>query len=273
MCRPVFDALSEVGAQFTRCDHLLLCSDFDGTLTQYVNHPKLAGLTMKVRRLLCRLKQFDRITLAVISGREVADLQDRVGIPGLIFSGNHGLEISGPGFFYVEPKSVQWSSSLKKLAKKLATQLSSIEGVLVEDKDLTLSVHYRMAAEADCAEIEKIVERVVKSHRYPLVLTKGFKIFEIRPPIHWNKGSAVSWLQDQLSRQYAQLIYLGCDAADEEVFSAFPRAITIKVGNGQETAARYKVDDPEEVYAFLEWIAEVLDTEQQFPGPVTGAAC
>ena len=251
MSRPLFDALFEVGAQITHSDHLLLCSDFDGTLTQYVDHPKLAGLSMKVREVLCRLNQLDRVTLAVISGREVADLQERVGIPGLIISGNHGLEISGPGFFFVEPAAARWSSSLREVARELKARLLPINGALVEDKDLTLSIHYRMVAKEHWKALQQTVQSVLANHPYPFLVTKGYKIIEIRPPIHWNKGSAVTWLQDQLSRQYAQLIYIGDDLSDEDVFTAFPNGITIKVGDGTQTAAQYSVDDPEEVLRIL----------------------
>src|SRR4051794_10007655 len=95
-----------------------------------------------MQRVLWLLADYDGVSLVVISSRDRADLQTRVGIPGLVFAGNHGLEISGPGCLFVEPAAASRCTSLQGLADELTKRLQHIPGILVEDKGLMLSVHF-----------------------------------------------------------------------------------------------------------------------------------
>jgi len=79
--------------------------DYDGTLTPIVERPELANLCEDTRWLLQALAQERRYTVSVISGRALSDLKNKVKIDGIIYSGNHGLEIEGPGFSVVNPQA------------------------------------------------------------------------------------------------------------------------------------------------------------------------
>src|SRR5262245_42630073 len=144
MIRPLFDAASEIGAAIGRAPHLLLCLDFDGTLTPLVDDPADVHLAPHMERALRSLAQHERVSLALISGRNRNELQGHVGMPDVIYAGNHGLEISGPGFVFIEPEAAAQTDALKRLAKALAKDVEAIDGAFLEDKGLTLSVHYRM---------------------------------------------------------------------------------------------------------------------------------
>jgi trehalose 6-phosphate phosphatase len=250
----LFDAMREVGEQIVQAPHVLLCSDFDGTLTPIVEDPAQTSLSPEVRRVLHSLAGQERLSLAVISGRARADLQARVGIPGLFYAGNHGLEISGPGCSFVEPTAEAHGASLKELGADLATKLRPVAGAFVEDKGLTLSVHYRRVADAEGEEVRRIVHAALASKDHPFHLTAGDKAYEIRPRVYWNKGAAVGWILGQLDEPAALVIYLGDDVTDEDAFAALPEGITVKVGGPSETAARYRLEDPAEVLRFLEWL-------------------
>lgn len=94
---------SKVAMQLSNARHVLLLTDYDGTLTPIVERPELANLSKDIRRLLQTLAYQRYITVGVISGRALVDLKDKVGISGIIYAGNHGLEIEGPGISFVNP--------------------------------------------------------------------------------------------------------------------------------------------------------------------------
>ena len=195
--------------------------------------------------------------MAIVSGRDRTDLQARVGIPGVVYAGNHGLDISGPGFVYVEPTAASHSEALRELAQTLAARLESIAGVIVEYKGLTISVHYRQVAESAYEEVRRIVHATLAGMSHPFVLGAGEKVHEIRPRVYWNKGTAVTWIRAQLGSPEPLPIYVGDDTTDEDAFAALrDDGITIKVGQAAETAARYTVADPAEVQKFLEWLED-----------------
>src|SRR5260370_36096691 len=116
MSRPLFDSMTEVGGRVERAPELLICLDFDGTLTPLQDEPAQVSLTPHMQRALRSLTGQPGLFLAIISGRERADLQGRVRMPGLIYAGNHGLEISGAGILFVEPTAAGSSDRIKKLA-------------------------------------------------------------------------------------------------------------------------------------------------------------
>ncbi len=107
MSRPLFDSLEEIGERISTAGYLFFCLDYDGTLIAADEVAAHASLPAGDQATLQGLAAHPNLSLALISGRERADLEARVGIPGLIYSGNHGLEISGPGFSFVEPTAVE----------------------------------------------------------------------------------------------------------------------------------------------------------------------
>jgi trehalose 6-phosphate phosphatase len=263
MAQPLFDNLAEVGERIRRAPRALLCLDFDGTLTEFAGDPAEVCLAPRRERTLRALVQHDKLAVAIISGRSRADLCERVGIAGLIYAGNHGLEISGPGYVFVEPTAAAKSEELRELAKVLAARLRSVPGIIVEYKGLTISIHYRRCGE--CAgEIQRVVHGTLAGTSHPFVLGAGDKVYEIRPRVYWNKGTAVTWIRKQLGPPERLTIYVGDDVTDEDAFTAIREGITVKVGSGAETAAHYMVEGPPEVGRFLEW----LERELRAPGPL-----
>jgi trehalose-phosphatase len=253
--RRLLDSLPEIGAHLARAPAVLLGLDFDGTLTPIVEHPARAVLAPRVSRLLLSLAGRQQISLAVISGRALADLKGLVGIQTLIYAGNHGLEIAGPDFSFVEPAAAASRPALQELAQELARRLQPLAGAFVEDKELTLTVHFRQVASEDLEEFRRIVHAVLAGSSHPFVLTTGHKSYELRPRVYWNKGQALRWIKEQLGQSDPLTVYFGDDATDEDVFTAFPEGITGKVGSGAETAAHYLLDGPADVLEFLSWLA------------------
>jgi trehalose-phosphatase len=266
MVQPLFDQMQQVGPRIGMAPHRLLCVSYDGTLTQFAATPQGASLSPQMDRVLLSLASHADLTLAIFSGRDRADLQSRVNIPGLVYVGNHGLEISGPGMLFVEESAAARADALQHLADSMRKQLEPIEGADVEFKGLTVSIHYRHLPPDRWDDVRRIVHAALAGASYPFVLTTGEKVFEVRPRVDWNKGSAVHWVLDYLRKRAKAdvlAIYVGDDPTDEDAFAALTRGITVKARGGGETSARYTLEGPAEVRKFLEWVDELVRHEDK----------
>jgi len=253
----LFEHLPSLAAGVASAPHVLLALDFDGTLTPIVGDPAHARLDPETQEVLRTLADRAHLSVAVISGRALDDLKSRVGMDRLIYAGNHGMDILGPGLRFVEAAALAQQQDLGQLAQTLAGRLQHIAGTIVEDKGLTLSIHYRLVTPAQVSDVYRIVEaaRACCTNRY--AVTHGVKVLEIRPTTDWNKGKAVSWIREKFGKKEVLVIYLGDDQTDEDAFRAEHEGITIKVGDPANTCARYYVDSPAEVLTFLRWLERV----------------
>jgi trehalose 6-phosphate phosphatase len=237
---------------------ILLFLDFDGTLAPIVEYPSSARMPSGTRQALARLASNPRFTLAIISGRALEDLRLRVGLENLIYAGNHGLEISGPGLEFIEPTAAQRLKSLGELSRHLRVRLNDIPGVEVENKVLSASVHFRRATATDHPEIRQAVEDAVVFKDNPFHITQGRKVLEIRPRVGWDKGRAVRWIQQAAGLPDALPLYIGDDATDEDAFLALPHGITVSVGKARETSAQHFLEHQELVPEFLAWLSDLF---------------
>jgi trehalose 6-phosphate phosphatase len=256
----ILSAWPEVAEQLRGARHILLLLDYDGTLTPIAPTPELADLPEGTRRLLEALAGKGRLRLAVISGRALADLKQKVGISNIIYAGNHGLEIEGGGFSFVSPAAEEAKPLLRQIYGELSRALGAIKGVLVEDKGLTLSVHYRQMAEGSGAEVRSIFERVTgdAASSGKIEITWGKKVYEVRPAVAWDKGKVVEMLVGKESGTLP--VYLGDDLSDEDGFKAvenYGGGISVFVGEkDHDTSARYFLASPAEVAKFLSLLLE-----------------
>src|SRR5262249_38224143 len=129
MSRWLFDAMPELTEQVIAAGHILLCLDFDGTLAPIADRPDAVTLPMGTRRAVEALAGQAKFTIAIISGRSRAEMQDRIRVPNIYYAGNHGLEISGPGALFVEPTSAACREAVHDLATTLNDKLQEFKGV------------------------------------------------------------------------------------------------------------------------------------------------
>lgn len=248
--------LPELREQIVNAPHLLVLLDFDGTLTPIVDRPCDAHLDAATRETLLALTRRPHTSVAVLSGRGLMDVRSRVGIDGLIYAGNHGLEIKGSNIFFIQTATGDTQAKLQELACSLANQLKRVPGAFVEDKGLTLSVHYRNVAPALLEVVHNVVADAVRADRRLFRLTMGHRVMEIRPNINWNKGMASLWIRNHFGIHDTLPIYLGDDETDEDAFEVLNDGITVKVGNPCDTSAVYFLADPGDVCQFLQWLIE-----------------
>jgi trehalose 6-phosphate phosphatase len=254
MLKPLMQFLPEVDARIQSANGIALFLDFDGTLAPIVPDPANAQLSEVVREALQRVVDRESIVTTIISGRAVEDLYVRIRVDNVIYSGNHGLEIFGRGLRFVEPEADSRREHLRRLTELLAARLRHIPGVVVEDKGLTTSIHYRQAAEGDVPAIEQAVRASVATAGSWFRLGTGREVFEIVPRTGWHKGAAVKWILKNLKDDGLMPIYIGDDNSDEDAFAVLPDSVTIRVGGQPATCAQYGVPGPAEVYRFLVWL-------------------
>ena len=228
----------------------MLAFDFDGTLTPIVDLPDHAALAPEVRATLESLSGQDRYLAGIVSGRSLADIRARVDVPGLFYAGNHGLEMAGSGLDFVHPDAEKLRDTQTELYHQLRSHLADLPGVLVENKGLTLSVHYRMAAER-AAEVEARFNRTVSPFARPggVKTTKGKMVLEARPDLPWGKGEAIARLWE-IYQDISLTIFFGDDVTDEDGFAVVQAAggIAVFVGEGRApTRALHRLDSPGEV--------------------------
>ncbi len=249
---------------------LLLC-DYDGTLTPIVDRPELADLSEKTRQLLQTLTRQKNFTVGIISGRALADLRQKVNVSNIIYSGNHGLEIEGPGIGLVNPLAAEMMPVFRLINQVLKKALAPIRGVLVEDKGLTISVHYRLVEESKSEEVKNIFERVIDTARSlgKVRITSGKKVYEIRPGVDWDKGAAIEFLIGRFGKTKVKKellpIFLGDDETDDDGFRVIEKHGGVSIFVGEKparSAARYYLKSPAEVEQFLEQMIDSVSDRQ-----------
>jgi trehalose 6-phosphate phosphatase len=255
----LFAEWGKVADRLREAKHILLFSDFDGTLAPIVERPELAKPSENVRELLRALTRQRRFTVGIVSGRALKDLKSRVGITGIIYAGNHGLEIEGPGLSFIHPLAEELSPVLHLISQVLGKALKPLAGVFIEDKGLSLSVHFRQVEDAKEKDVKNIFESVVHVARSlgKIRVTTGKKVYEVRPPVAWDKGKAISMLLARYNKtdDWATLpIFLGDDLTDEDGFKVIEKhsGISIFVGEAeQDSVAHYFLRSPSETEEFL----------------------
>ena len=241
-----------------RATGLFLCLDFDGTLAPIAEEPDAPAMTPANREALERLAGNPAVSVAVVSGRELADVRRRVDVEGLDYAGNHGLELSIDGEESIHPVAARRLPTLRRIRDELEAQLSPIPGVELEDKRLSLTVHVRQADPPDADLALERTTRVVRSlGGDDFRLADGKSIAEILPAIPAGKDHAVRVLRTG-GRRDALPMFVGDDTSDEAAFKEVTTdGIAVHVGD-DETAADYRVDDPAAVAEFLRWLDEVV---------------
>jgi trehalose 6-phosphate phosphatase len=240
-------------------DRCVLFLDYDGTLAPIVEDPAAARMALTTQDVLAALARHPRYRLAVVSGRALADLRTRLCGNGLMLAGNHGLEITGPGICFQHPEAWQQRPELDALVQAMTGDLDAIPGAWVEDKGLTVSVHFRRVPADRVPEVKAhVLKRVAPSiDAGRLALRTGKAVLEIRPRVQWTKGEAVSWILERIRGENPAAsvlaLYIGDDDTDEDAFRTLASTgVGIVVGPDRHgSAARFYVESTAEVERLL----------------------
>ena len=243
---------------------LVLMLDVDGTLAPIVEMFDRATVPPETRRAVAARARRDDVHVALVSGRSAAVARRMVGVDNLWVAGNHGFELEGPtGEDLADPSVHRYREVIASAAARLEPLVAAMHGVIVENKAITLSVHWRLADPEIADPLREAVEQV--SQPLGLRITEGKRIFEIRPPALIDKGTAVLALAERLTsgQNGASIVFAGDDVTDEDAIRALrshhPAAVTVRV-LGEEsspTEAEFSLRDTRAMREFLEELARV----------------
>ena len=249
----------------------MLFLDYDGTLTPIVARPEMAVLSSQARDTLKQISHHSLFKLAIISGRSLSEIKALVGLENIAYAGNHGLEIECPPCYcrerspetttFIHPIAKEFKPALKGVEQRLRVRLADINGVIIENKGLTLSVHYRLVKGT---EMERVRELFLKAIEYEdargkLQVSEGKKVLEMRPSVEWNKGKAIEQLLEIYGTPGSLPIFAGDDVTDEDGFRVLQRVGGISIFVGEDkasSAADYYLDSPEQL---CHWLGKLLE--------------
>jgi trehalose 6-phosphate phosphatase len=257
--RNLLHCWGNIRRELRRAPRVLLLLDYDGTLTPIVKDPADAELHPSVRPLLKKLSRTKKFILGIVSGRSLKDIRGKIGLNGIIYAGNHGLEISAGRFVRIFPGAGGRIKEIQRVAAAVANPLKHIPGAILENKKLTLSVHYRRCSRPDARKLRMLVAAAIRPWRDRIRVFHGKKVWDLRPSIDWNKGQAALWLLRQFKGEPPLTpFYIGDDRTDEDVFHALgPQAITARVGQRKDTAAAYYLAGVNEVQQCLNLLTQL----------------
>jgi len=223
---------------YLRVDEIALFLDVDGTLVEIEREPGAVHVPERLCRILADLQEAGDGALALVSGRSLEQL-DRLFSPlRLSAAGLHGLERRNlrTGVVRREPEPAVFEPARARLERFARDHA----GVLLEDKGLTLALHYRKAPEVE-NEAKALAQAVAAASGGALVLLEGKKVLELKPP-GCDKGEAIAAFMDEPPFRGRRPVFAGDDITDEAGFATINRlgGISIRIGaDARPTAALY----------------------------------
>ncbi len=256
---------------------ILLCLDYDGTISELVNRPAMArpveGVIEALRALAVRR---ERVAVAIVSGRPVAQLRRMTGLGHqVMYAGVHGAEIAGHSHeaggdnvrdnnhdsnnddIHVPDDVARYVPQLDRVRAWLARNVPAGAGFEVEDKRLAIALHYRHAEPAAAASLSENFEEFVRADAPHLRVAHNKMVLEALPAAA-SKGAAVRALSREAGSAFRP-IYFGDDRTDEDAFAELvSRGVGVLVGQARPSLARWRVESPAAVARILTALAAAL---------------
>ncbi|MBI5922435.1 MAG: trehalose-phosphatase [Betaproteobacteria bacterium] len=226
--------------------------DVDGTLLDIADTPDAVRVDTALLDLIGRLHRVSGGAMALVSGRSLSDLEGLLGMPRLPMAGQHGLErrdAAGRLWIHAAPPAAKCA-----IKEALAPVLARHPGLLLEDKGLTLALHYRLAPHL-AAYAHRLMTQLVKEAGGELEIQKGKRVVEIKPA-SIDKGTAVAEYMAESPFRGRYPVFIGDDLNDEHGFAEVNilGGTSIKVGKGS-SCARFRLSN---VAAVRRWLGEAL---------------
>ncbi|XP_075153943.1 uncharacterized protein LOC142227349 isoform X3 [Haematobia irritans] len=239
---------------------LAILLDYDGTLAPIADNPNKTVMPISTEVILNKLAKHPNVFMAIISGRGIKDVQNRVGISGIMYAGNHGIEIesaNGSRHDYQLPAEVQ--ENYTKLVKELKANVEKNQA-WVEDKRVSLTYHYRDTP-LDIKESQKQVAiKIIES--YGFRANQAHEAIEAKPPVNWNKGEAALFiLKQQFGDNWAddvKVVFAGDDTTDEDamrLLQGIGKSFRISTDPEIQTFADFRLSRQDLVCDLLKWLS------------------
>ena len=236
-------------AAFVRGEGLALFLDVDGTLLEIAATPDRVRVPASLRNTLELARRREHGAFALLSGRPIAELDELFAPCRFPASGKHGLEVRLPGGEVVRPdidagvldRARQWLQSLQREHR----------GLLLEDKGIALAMHYRLVPRLE-PEVQAVMDELASELGGEFTVRRGKCVLELMPRAY-SERSAIELLMRQPEFAGRTPVFVGDDPCDEVAFEAVNEmgGHTIRVGNLEQTAARYRFRSVSTVVAWL----------------------
>jgi trehalose 6-phosphate phosphatase len=228
--------------------------DFDGTLVEIARDPDLVVVPPALPGLLAALTARQAGALALVSGRAITDLDRFLAPLQPLAAGLHGLERRLPDGQIERAAAPRW---VAEIAPEIELFAARHPGLRVENKRLTISLHYRGAPEL-AETVRQFIDACAAGLDHRAIVQLGKMVVELRPAGR-DKGAAISAFMDQPPFAGRTPVFVGDDLTDEHGFSAVNRlkGVSIRVGTEGETSAAHSLPDVGAVHA---WLQENLAT-------------
>lgn len=226
--------------------------DVDGTLIDIANMPGAIRVDTALLDLIAHLHRASGGAMALVTGRSLSDLEHHLGPLHLPLAGQQGLErrdAAGRLWIHAAPPAAKFT-----IKEALASVLARHPGLLLEDKGLTLALHYRLAPHL-AAYVHRLMARLARSAGPDLELQHGKRVVEIKPA-GIDKGTAVTEYLSEPPFKGRRPVFIGDDLNDEHGFAEVNKldGISIKVGKGP-SCARFRLPN---VVAVHRWLGNAL---------------
>jgi trehalose 6-phosphate phosphatase len=231
----------------------LLAFDFDGTLAPIVPRPHDARLSSAVSTRLRRLSL--QLPVAIVTGRTVADVRTRLDFEPAYIVGNHGAEEDTPRDVGTGPPAAPALDGLRAVLHHHSAELAAL-GVMVEDKRLSLALHYRLSAQREQAR--EFIAELLGPLSTSLHVFAGKMVVNVTPPHAPDKALAMHSLLARCGASCA--FFAGDDVNDEPVFASAPADwLTVRVGRDEAASrAHFCLAGPHEMALLLERMCGLL---------------
>jgi small conductance mechanosensitive channel len=265
--RPVKNLMANLDQvrQLLRHPPMGLFTDIDGTLAWIAPNPTFASVSTGVRQVLEELSQ--RMTVVILTGRDVASARSVLGLTSVVYLGNHGLESWEHGNVTAVPEAQPFKRRIRRLSRLAKDSFPSASGVFIEDKGFSLAFHFRRALDPAKArsEVLNFLSALPEARNLPIY--KGKMVVEVHVPTESNKGTALKGVVE--SHGLKSALVLGDDSTDVDSFQMLARlreerfllGISVAVLDSNtpselSAVADYALPNTESVELFLRWLAE-----------------
>ena len=249
------DVLAAIQAR-PQQSRLVVLSDFDGTLASFDVDPEAPQLSVETRHALETLADCPDVTVGLVSGRRLDDLDRRTRLPSQVYlAGLHGLEIRHGELAWRHPDLVESHEIADQVADAVKTAVGTVPGVKLEHKGVSVTVHVRAVDEALRQDVLRAAIDAARSwlESGALKSLDASEAVELLPNIPWTKGDAVRWIVGDIetrARKPAWCVFFGDDVTDEDAFRAVQSGLTVVVGR-RPSLANLRLSSPADVAAVL----------------------
>ncbi len=233
--------------------------DVDGTLIEFTDSPLETSADAELKTLLCRVTERLGGAVALVSGRSIRHLDALFAPLCLPAAGLHGVErrkASGAmhGASFVDARLDRARAALNSLA-------AAFPGTLVEDKERTLAVHFRMAPQYETA-LRDALTAVAAPLGANYHIQEGNMMLEIKPR-GFTKATAVKAFMSEPPFSGRTPVFVGDDLTDQDALRAVEDEGGISIAVGDRVRGQYRIENPSAVRDWLRGIAALRDSHRE----------